>query len=67
MEPAGRQSFPPAEAGAVLVTVTLVCLGVGALIGWSAGHLGIGILVGAVIGVPLGVGGVYYRYRDSFR
>ena len=67
MEPTGRQSFPPAEAGALLVTVTLVSLGIGALVGWGAGHLGIGLLVGAVIGVPLGVVAVYYRYRDAFR
>ena len=66
MEPVGRQSFPPVEAGAVLVTVMLVAIGVGALLGWLAGSLGIGVLVGAVIGVPAGVFAVYRRYRGAF-
>jgi F0F1-type ATP synthase assembly protein I len=66
MEPVGRQSFPPVEAGAVLVTVTLVSIGLGALVGSLAGSLGIGILVGAVLGVPAGVFAVYRRYRGAF-
>ena len=63
MEPVGRQSFPPVEAGVVLVTVTVVLVAVGAGVGWAAGSTGIGILVGAVLGVPLGVAAVYRRYR----
>jgi hypothetical protein len=66
MEPVGRQSFPPVEAGAVLVTLTLVGIGVGAAVGWAAGAVGIGILVGAVLSVPLGVFAVYRRYRGYF-
>ena len=66
MEPVGRQSFPPVEAGAVLVTVMLVAIGIGALVGALAGSLGIGILVGAVVGVPAGVFVVYRRYREAF-
>jgi hypothetical protein len=36
------------------------------LIGWLAGSAGIGILIGAVIGIPLSVYAVYWRYRDAF-
>ena len=66
MEPVGRQSFPPVEAGTVLVTLTLIAIAVGAAIGWAVGATGIGILVGAVLGVPLGVVAVYRRYRGYF-
>jgi len=41
-------------------------VGVGLLIGWLAGSAGIGILIGAVIGIPLATYTVYRRYRDSF-
>jgi F0F1-type ATP synthase assembly protein I len=60
-----RQTFDPAGAGAVLLTATAVCIGIGALIGWAAGSVGIGILGGAVVGVPAGIVAVYRRYRGS--
>jgi F0F1-type ATP synthase assembly protein I len=60
-----RQTFDPAGAGAVLLTATAVCIGVGALIGWAAGSIGLGILGGAVVGVPAGIAAVYRRYRDA--
>jgi F0F1-type ATP synthase assembly protein I len=66
MEPVGRQSFPPVEAGAFLITLTLVAIALGALVGWAAGSTGMGILVGAVLGVPAGVFAVYRRYRGYF-
>jgi F0F1-type ATP synthase assembly protein I len=66
MEPVGRQSFPPVEAGAVLVTFLLVGIAAGGLLGWAAGSAGIGILVGAVLGIPAGVFAVYRRYRGFF-
>ena len=58
-----RQTFDPAGAGALLLTATAVCVGLGALIGWAAGSLGLGILGGAVVGVPAGILTVYRRYR----
>ena len=61
-----RQSFDPAGAGAVLFTGTAICIGVGALIGWAAGHVGLGLLGGAIAGIPAGVAAVYRRYRNSF-
>ena len=64
MEPA-RQTFDPAGAGALLVTGTAAGIAGGALIGWASGSVGYGILIGAVVGVPLGIGAVYHRYKDS--
>ncbi len=65
MEPTPSASFEPAGAGALLAGVTVACLAVGALIGWAAGSVGLGILGGAFIGVPLGVLAVYWRYRET--
>ncbi len=65
MEPTPSASFEPAGAGALLGGVTVTCIAVGALIGWAAGSVGLGILAGAFIGIPLGVFVVYRRYRDS--
>jgi hypothetical protein len=41
-------------------------VGVGALLGWAAGSVGIGVLCGAFVGVPAGVFAVYKRYRNVF-
>jgi len=65
MEPTPSASFEPAGAGALLGGVTVACVAVGALIGWAAGSVGLGILGGAFIGVPLGVAAVYWRYRHA--
>jgi len=61
----GPAKFDPAGAGIVLATVTVSCIGVGALIGWGAGNVGYGVLCGAIAGVPAGVGAVYWQYRES--
>ena len=66
MEPAASRSFPPVEAGTLLILVTLIGVGAGALIGWAAGSFGPGLIVGAVIGLPAGVIAVYRRYRGYF-
>jgi hypothetical protein len=60
-----RQTFDPAGAGAVLLTAAAVCIGVGALIGWAVGSVGLGILAGAVVGIPAGIVAVYRRYRGA--
>jgi F0F1-type ATP synthase assembly protein I len=65
MEP-GRQTFDPVGAGALLITGTVLGIGVGALIGWAAGSTAYGLLGGAMAGVPLGVLAVYRRYKDAF-
>ena len=66
MEPVASRSFPPVEAGTLLILVTLIGVGAGALIGWAVGSFGPGLIVGAVIGLPAGVIAVYRRYRGYF-
>jgi hypothetical protein len=66
MEPSQRSSFEPAGAGALLGGVTAASVGIGALVGWAAGSVGLGILGGAFVGIPAGVFTVYKRYRNAF-
>jgi F0F1-type ATP synthase assembly protein I len=66
MEPNRPRGPQYAEAGGVLIGVLVASVAVGLGIGWVAGSAGIGILVGAVIGLPLSVFTVYWRYRDIF-
>ncbi len=66
MEPVAPRSFPPAQAGATLIVLTLVVIGVATLVGWLAGSLKAGLIVGVVIGVPAGIAGVYGRYHKAF-
>ena len=66
MEPAAPRAFPPAEAGALLIVLTLVVIGAGALIGWLVGSPKAGLIVGVVLGVPAGIAGVYGRYHGAF-
>jgi hypothetical protein len=66
MQAASQSSFQPAAAGALLATGTAIGVAGGALVGWAAGSLGIGILVGALLGVPAGIFAVYRRYRGFF-
>jgi hypothetical protein len=65
MEPSPRSTFEPAGAGALLGGVTAASVGVGALVGWAAGSVGLGILGGAFVGIPAGVFAVYKRYRNA--
>jgi hypothetical protein len=66
MQAASPSSFDPAGAGGLLLGVLLACIAAGALIGWSAGATGIGILIGAVFGILGGTFAVYRRYRGAF-
>lgn len=66
MEPASRPTFEPAGAGALLASTTALGVGLGALIGWAAGSVGLGVLGGSLVGVPAGVFAVYRRYRGAF-
>jgi hypothetical protein len=65
MEPTTRPSFEPAGAGGLLLGIVLAAMVIGALIGWAAGSIGIGVLVGAIAGIPLAVYSVYRRYRGT--
>ena len=66
MEPVAPRAFPPAEAGALLIVLTLVVIGAATLVGWAAGSPKAGLIVGVVLGVPAGIAGVYGRYRRAF-
>lgn len=65
MEPTTRPSFEPAGAGGLLLGIVLAAMAIGGLIGWAAGSVGIGVLVGAIAGIPLAVYSVYRRYRGT--
>ena len=66
MAPVAREPFPPIEAGAFLVTFTLLVAGVCVLVGWLAGSATDGLIVGALLGIPAGIAAVYRRYRSYF-
>ncbi len=63
---AQRTQFDPLGAGALLLGVLVLCIAVGALLGWAAGSAAVGVAIGAVVGMPAGVGAVIRRYRDAF-
>ena len=62
---AERTSLDPMGAGALLAGVLFACVGLGAAGGAAAGSTGIGVAIGAVIGIPAAILAVYVRYRDS--
>jgi hypothetical protein len=62
----GRTSMDPMGAGALLAGVLFLCVGAGALLGVAAGSVGVGIAIGAVIGIPAAILSVYVRYKDAF-
>jgi hypothetical protein len=66
MPPASPSSFDPAGAGGVLLGALVLCIGLGVLVGWAAGSVGIGALAGAIVGILAGIGAVYRRYRGAF-
>ena len=63
---AERQTLDPLNAGGMLLGVLVVCVGLGALVGWAVGATGIGFAIGAVIGIPLAIFSVYRTYRGAF-
>jgi hypothetical protein len=63
MQAASPSSFEPAGAGGLLLAVLVLCIGVGVVLGWLAGSPGIGVLLGAVVGILGGIFAVYRRYR----
>jgi len=46
--------------------VTALSVAAGTLIGWAAGALSLGLIIGAVVGLPAGVVAVYRRYHGYF-
>jgi hypothetical protein len=66
MQPAAHEPFPPIEAGILLVMVTALVIAVCTLGGWAAGSFTTGLVVGVVLGIPVGIFAVYRRYRGYF-
>ena len=56
-----------ATASGLLLGALGAAMGVGALLGWALGDWGIGLLLGAVAGIPLGVLVVYVVYSRQDR
>ena len=63
---AERKHFDPLGAGAMLLGVLFACVGIGALVGWAAGSVGIGIAIGPGVGMPASILAVYRAYRGAF-
>jgi hypothetical protein len=59
-----RQTFSLAGAGSVLIGFTAACVVAGALVGWAVGSFGLGLAIGAVVGIPVGVAATVVKYRN---
>ena len=57
--------FDPLGAGALLLAVLCLCVGIGAAIGLAAGNVGFGVAGGAIVGVPASIAAVVVRYRNA--
>ena len=65
MEPRPTPKLSLAGAGSVLIGATAAVIGFGILIGWLAGSTDWGFLVGAIVGIPVGVFITYKRYGHA--
>ena len=66
MEPSSpRPNLNLAGAGSVLIGTTLAVIAVAAAIGWLLGNGAYGFLVGAIVGIPIGVFATYKRYGQA--
>jgi hypothetical protein len=54
-----------ASASGLLFGTTAFSMIVGALIGWALGNWGLGLLIGALVGIPLAVAVVYRVYSRA--
>ena len=54
-----------AGAGSVLIGSTAAVIAICILIGWLAGSTAWGFLVGAILGIPIGVFMTYTRYKHA--
>jgi hypothetical protein len=66
MTPAAASSpHSLATASGLLLGALGAAMAGGALVGWAVGSWDIGLLVGAVVGIPLGVAVVYLVYSRA--
>jgi F0F1-type ATP synthase assembly protein I len=64
MEPAPRPSFSLAGAGGTLVGTTAAVMVLCTLVGWAFGSWDWGLIVGAILGIPVAVAFVIRRYGN---
>lgn len=63
MTPAAASSpHSLATASGLLLGALASAMAVGALLGWALGSWGLGLLAGAIAGIPLGIAVVYLVY-----
>lgn len=48
-----------------MIGTTAACGVVGTVAGWALGSWPLGLMVGLVIGIPVGIFAVYRRYREA--
>jgi mannose/fructose/N-acetylgalactosamine-specific phosphotransferase system component IIC len=60
-----RPTFSLAGAGSVLIGFTAAVIAAGTLLGWVVGNLKLGLLIGAVLGLPAGVAATVIKYRNA--
>jgi hypothetical protein len=60
-----RPTFSLAGAGSVLIGFTAAVIALGTLVGWAIGQLKFGLLIGAVVGIPVGVAATVIKYRNA--
>lgn len=65
MEPRPTPNLSLAGAGSVLIGTTAAVIVIGILIGWALGSVAWGFLVGAILGIPVGVFMTYKRYGHA--
>ena len=65
MEPTPTPKLSLAAAGSVLIGSTAAVILICILIGWLAGSVAWGFLIGAILGVPAGVFMTYKRYGHA--
>jgi F0F1-type ATP synthase assembly protein I len=65
MEPQRTSNISLAGAGSVLIGSTAGVIVLGILIGWLFGSAAWGFLVGAILGVPVGVYLTYLQYGKA--
>lgn len=65
MEPEPRPTFSLAGAGGTLVGMTAAVMVLGTLVGWAAGSWTWGLLVGALVGIPVGIAATIKRYGNA--
>lgn len=54
-----------ATASGLLFGTTGACMAAGTLVGWAAGSWGLGLLGGAIVGIPAAIGVVYKVYTGT--